>query len=141
MRRPPCYDGIPQPPRPATCMAHFKKPFRHGADELNSSPGPFPMTTSLLALFTLPILAAPFDDGAAVELRYTGALSKAGRAADSTAVKRFNLYALAIREPDGGRRITYFLNERGAGGWSWPERYGSIALDSQLKPVTGAGIR
>ena len=99
------------------------------------------MTTSLLALLTLSILAAPFDDGAAVELRYTGALSKAGRAADSTAVKRFNLYALAIREPDGGRRVAYFLNERGAGGWAWPERYGSIALDGQRKPVSGGGIR
>jgi peroxiredoxin len=99
------------------------------------------MTTSLLALFVIPILAAPFDDGAAVELRYTGALSKAGRAADGTAVKRFNLYALAIREPDGGRRIAYFLNERGAGGWPWPERYGSIAVDGQRKPAAGAGIR
>jgi peroxiredoxin len=99
------------------------------------------MTTSLLALLALPILAAPFEDGAAVELRYTGALSKAGRATDGTAVKRFNLYALVIREPDGGRKIAYSLNERGAGGWAWPERFGSIALDGQRKPVSAGGIR
>jgi len=99
------------------------------------------MTTSLLALLALPVLAAPFDDAAAVELRYTGALAKAGRAADGTAVKRFNLYALALHEPEGGRRIVFHLSERGAGGWAWPERFGAIVLDGQRKPVSGGGIR
>src|SRR6266478_5209334 len=130
----------PDRPLRATGMARVSMPSQHRDVQPNSCRGSL-MTTSLLALLALPILAGPLDDGAAVELRYTGALSKAGRASDGTAVKRFNLYALAIREPDGGRRIAYFLNERGAGGWAWPERFGSIALDGQQKPVSGGSIR
>src|SRR5947207_215278 len=94
----------------------------------------FLMPTALLALVAFPLLAAPFDDAPAIELRYTGALQKAGRAADDTAVKRFNLYCLVTRQPDGGRQIAFHLSERGGGGWAWPERFGSIALDRQLKP-------
>src|SRR5215475_15304497 len=32
IRQPPCYDGIPQPPRPATCMARMNWPSRPRAD-------------------------------------------------------------------------------------------------------------
>ena len=99
------------------------------------------MTSSLLTLLALPLLAGPFDDAAAVELRYTGALSKAARAADETPVKRFNLYCLVVREPDGGRKLAFVLNERGAGGWSWPERFGSIALDGVFKQVSPGSPR
>ncbi len=99
------------------------------------------MTSALLSLVVVPFLAGPFDNAAAVELRYTGALTRAGREADDTAVKRFNLYCLVIREPDGGRRIAFHLNERGGGGWAWPERFGTVALDRQLKPQSRGAIR
>ncbi|MGE5195274.1 MAG: redoxin domain-containing protein [Deltaproteobacteria bacterium] len=99
------------------------------------------MSSALLSLLAVPFLAGPFDDDAAVELRYTGALAKAGRAADDTAVKRFNLYCLVIREPEGARRIAFHLNERGGGGWAWPERFGVLALDRELKPQSGGAIR
>jgi len=99
------------------------------------------MPAALLSLVVLPMLAVPFDDAAAVELRYTGALSKTARAAEETPVKRFNLYCLVVREPTGGRTIDFYLNERGGGGWAWPERFGSIALDQELKPVARGAIR
>jgi hypothetical protein len=99
------------------------------------------MTTALFSLLAVPLLATPFDEAAGIELRYTGALSKAGRNADETAVKRFNLYCVVIRELDGGRRIAFHLNERGGGGWAWPERFGAIAIDRQLQPVATGGIR
>ncbi len=100
------------------------------------------MPTTLLALLTVSALAAPsFDDADAVELRYTGALSKAGRNADETAVKRFNLYCLVIPNPEGGRRLAFSMSERGGGGWAWPERFGAIDLNRELKPVAGPGIR
>jgi peroxiredoxin len=99
------------------------------------------MTSALFSLLAAPFFAAPFDDAAAIELRYTGALGKAGRNADDTAVKRFNLYCVAIREHDGGRRIAFHLNERGGGGWAWPERFGAVSVDRQLKPVAAGGIR
>jgi hypothetical protein len=53
----------------------------------------------------------------------------------------FNLYCLVIREPDGGRRIAFHLNERGGGGWAWPERFGVVALDRELKPQSKGAIR
>lgn len=99
------------------------------------------MTSHLITLLVLPLLAGPFDDAAAVELRYTGSLSKAARAADETPVKRFNLYCLVTREPDGGRKLAFVLSERGGGGWPWPERYGSIALDSAFKQASGGSPR
>lgn len=99
------------------------------------------MISSLLTLLVLPLLAGPFDDAAAVELRYTGALSKSARAADETPVKRFILYCLVIREADGGRQLAFVLNERGGGGWPWPERFGSIALDSLFKQVSAGSPR
>ena len=99
------------------------------------------MTSLLLTLLVLPLLAGPFDDAAAIELRYTGTLSKAARAADETPVKRFNLYCLVIREPNGGRQVAFLQNERGGGGWPWPERFGSITLDSHLKQVSTGNPR
>lgn len=99
------------------------------------------MTSSLFSLLVLPFLAGPFDDAAAVELRYTGQMSKAARAAAETPVKRFNLYCLVVRGSDGGRKVTFVVNERGGGGWSWPERFGTIALDSLFKPVSAGNPR
>jgi peroxiredoxin len=94
------------------------------------------MTSPLFTLLALPLLAGPFDDAAAVELRYTGTLTKAARTADETPVKRFNLYSLVVREEDGSRKLTFVLSERGAGAWPWPERFGSVALDSQYKQTS-----
>jgi peroxiredoxin len=99
------------------------------------------MQSLLLPFLVLPLLASPFSESPAVELRYTGALSKAGKAADGTAVKRFSLYCAVNREPKEARRIAWFVNERGGGGWSWPERYGVIGLDNQLQPASKGAIR
>ena len=99
------------------------------------------MPTTLLPLLFVPLFAGPFEDAPAVELRYTGALSRTARGADESPVKRFSLYCLVTREPAGGRRIAWFVGERGAGSLAWPERFGAVALDEALKPVAGAGAR
>jgi AhpC/TSA family len=99
------------------------------------------MVPHFLPLLVLPFLANPLDDAAGIELRYTGALSKAAQAAEDSPVKRFNLYAAVTAEPGAGRRIAFTVNERGAGGWPWPERFGSVVLDAQLNPGTSPGIR
>ncbi|MFN0053367.1 MAG: TlpA family protein disulfide reductase [Planctomycetales bacterium] len=101
------------------------------------------MTPSLLTVALLSMLATPWSDSPALELRYTGALHKAGQGADTNAnaVKRFNLYCAVSREADGGRRLDYVLNERGGGGWAWPERFGSIALNEALQPQSGGALR
>jgi len=97
------------------------------------------MFSTLLTLLALPLLANPLDDAAGIELRYTGALAKA--AAEDSPVKRFNLYTSVVREPQAGRRVAFALSERGAGGWSWPERFGSIPLDAGLNALTATSIR
>lgn len=99
------------------------------------------MPSTLLTLLALPFLANPLDDAAGIELRYTGALAKPAQGAEDSPVKRFNLFAVVLREPAAGRRIAFALSERGAGGWSWPERFGSIALDSKLNAVAPTRIR
>jgi len=99
------------------------------------------MTSHLLSLLVLPFMAGPFDDAAAVELRYTGTLAKAARAADDTPVKRFNVYCLVTRESDGGRKLAFVVSERGAGAWSWPERFGSVAIDPQFKQLSPGAPR
>lgn len=99
------------------------------------------MSVCLLPFLVAPLLASPFNDAPAAELRYTGALSKAGQSADGTAVKRFSLYCAVSRDAKNARRLAWFLNERGGGGWSWPERFGAIDLDDQLRPISKGAIR
>lgn len=94
------------------------------------------MPSGLLPLLLAPLLASPFDQGAAVELRYNGALTKAGRETDGTAVKRFSLYALVSRQKDATRQMAFILDERGGGSWHWPERFGQMSLTSDFKPAT-----
>lgn len=98
--------------------------------------------TALLSLLTISLLAVPADDAAALELRYTGALNKVSRGAtEEGAVKRFNLYCAVIREPSGGRKVAFSLNERGGGSWAWPERFGALEFDKDLKPASPGTIR
>lgn len=94
------------------------------------------MPSGLLPLLLAPLLASPFDQGAAVELRYTGALTKAARDSDGTAVKRFSLYCLVSRQKDNSRQMAFVIDERGGGSWHWPERFGLVAFDPQFKPTS-----
>ncbi len=99
------------------------------------------MPSSLLTLVFLPFLAGPFDDAPAVELRYTGALTRAARGSDEPPVKRFSIYCLVSREPSGGRQLVYFVSERGGGSLAWPERFGAVTLDTALKPTAAGRLR
>jgi hypothetical protein len=99
------------------------------------------MPYPLFPLLVLPLLAGPFDDVPAIELRYTGSLSKAARTADEAPVKRFNLFCAVIRGPDASRRLVFHTNERGGGSWTWPERFGSFTLDRELMVISPGNIR
>jgi len=100
------------------------------------------MTFSLLAATAmLPVLAAPIQDSPAFEMRFTGVLSKADQAADGTAVKRFSLYAVLVRDGEGGPRLVHTVNERGGGSWAWPERFGELNLDAKYQPISGKPLR
>lgn len=97
------------------------------------------MNGLLLAL--LPCLISPLDEGAAVELRYTGSLVKVSRDAESPPVKRFSLYCLVKKTSGGGRDVAFLMDERGGGTWPWPERFGQISLNSKLLPTNAAQLR
>ncbi|MDB5340378.1 MAG: hypothetical protein JWN70_5997 [Planctomycetaceae bacterium] len=99
------------------------------------------MNGLLLALLPCLSLISPLDEGAAVELRYTGSLVKVSRDAESPPVKRFSLYCLVKKTAGGGRDIAYLMDERGGGTWPWPERFGQISLNSKLLPSNAAQLR
>lgn len=84
----------------------------------------------------LPSLA----DSAAVEFQYTGTLTPAKLGKSDQPVKRFTLYGLYEPQNTGGR-LSWVIDERGGGGWAWPERFGRIALDKNHQPQGKIRIR
>lgn len=92
------------------------------------------MNTALLYLLLTPILASPLDEGAAVELRYSGTLEPAGRDASGVPVKRYSFYNLLTRSETGGHDLAFVMEERGGGSWFWPERIGTMKLDRSNTP-------
>lgn len=97
------------------------------------------MTGLLLAL--IPCFASPLDEGAAVELRYTGSLVKLARDSEGQPVKRFSLYCLVKKSDGGGRDIAFLMDERGGGAWPWPERFGQISLNAKLQLSNAVQLR
>jgi len=92
------------------------------------------VNTALFCLMMAPALASPLDEGAAVELRYSGTLVSMGRDATGAPVKRFSFYCLLTKTDIGGHDLSFVLEERGGGGWSWPERVGTIRFDRTSAP-------
>ncbi len=95
-----------------------------------------PSVVLSLASASMPAEQGAAEQGA-VELRYRGTFSKASRDAEATGepVKRFDLYCLATPRNDGGRELAFVLDEQGGGGWPWPARFGTIAVDAKLRPA------
>lgn len=89
------------------------------------------MTAHPLALLLTSALGAPLTDAPAVELSYRGIVDQVSRQGGSTPTKQFELYCLLRNAPAEAREIVFLLDERGAGGWAWPERFGHIPLDAQ----------
>ncbi|MCH7687482.1 MAG: TlpA family protein disulfide reductase [Planctomycetes bacterium] len=92
------------------------------------------MNTALLYLLMTPALAIPLDEGAAVELRYSGTLEPTGRDATGTPVKRFSCFCLLKKTEIGGHDLSFVIEERGGSGWAWPERFGRIRFDRSGVP-------
>jgi hypothetical protein len=97
------------------------------------------VNTALLYLLMTPALAIPLDDGAAVELRYSGTLEATGRDATGAPVKRFSYFGLLKKTDIGGHDLSFVIEERGGSGWAWPERFGNIRFDRTGSP--GGALR
>ena len=94
------------------------------------------MTSALLSFLFAAALASPFADGATVELRYAGTLTPAGRDASGAPVKTFTMYGLVTSGDAGTHEVAFLVNERGGGGWFWPERFGFLSLDAKNGPAS-----
>ena len=69
---------------------------------------------------------------AGTELQYTGSLTMQSKSPSGEA-KSFSLTALAVTAEDGSTPIVWNLEERGAGGWTWRERFGILASVNNAK--------
>ncbi len=99
------------------------------------------MTSALLSFLLAATAASPFADGATVELRYSGSLTPTGRDATGASVKTFTMYGLFTSDVAGTHEVVFLVDERGGGGWSWPERYGFLSLDAKNRPTNETRIR
>lgn len=70
--------------------------------------------------------AAVSDLPAGTELQYAGTVVQQSKAATSEP-KSFSITALTTTADDGSLQVLWNLEERGAGGWAWPERFGAFA--------------
>ena len=98
------------------------------------------MSSLALMLTCATCLAGPLDESPACALRYSGTLLSGVRNGDGSPVKRFTIFAL-VRTTGTGRELDWFLTERGAGAWAWPERFGQVSLNQDFAPAGGTPPR
>jgi alkyl hydroperoxide reductase subunit AhpC len=79
------------------------------------------MTSALVSL----ILSTALPVG--TELHYTGTVSQP-TANGASIVKNFTITALVVPGEAGAAELLFQVDERGGGGWPWPERFGRFSL-------------
>lgn len=84
--------------------------------------------------------ATPLGDSPALELKYSGTLSKMGRSGPEQPVKKFTLLAIAAKS-ETGLRLNFLTDERGGGSWAWPERFGVLELNGKNEAANNGTIR
>jgi peroxiredoxin len=82
---------------------------------------------SLLAGCFLLAAGAVGDVPVGTELQYAGSLTPQTKNNVGEA-KTFTVYAVTLPAEDGSVQLAWSLEERGAGGWAWPERFGLVPL-------------
>lgn len=87
-----------------------------------------------LALIPILVLGLGFAPRAAglepgTELSFRGGIAPLEGAAAGTAEKQFELTILVGRTNDEGTTLDWVVTEQGRGGFSWPERFGRLAVD------------
>ena len=83
-----------------------------------------------VALFGLVVWLSAADPQVGTELLYSGTLSQHTKTGD-TLVKSFLLHAVIVANSDGHPQLAFELEEKGGGGWSWPEQFGLLPLADQ----------
>lgn len=89
-----------------------------------------------IALLGLSVWLTAVDLPAGTELQYAGTLSHQSKG-DTTEVKSFTLYAIALTGEDGRPQLAWHSDERGGGSWGWSERLGLLPLGEAAIPKSG----
>ena len=90
------------------------------------------MSSLLVGLMLVVTQVSATEVPLGTELQYAGSLSQKTKAG-FTEAKSFSVYAVTIANEDGAAQIAWSLDERGGGGWAWPERFGLLAPGSTDK--------
>ena len=87
-----------------------------------------------LTLTSLVLWMAATELPVGTELHYAGTLHQSAKAGGAE-VKSFTAYTTVTATDDGGTQLAYSLEERGGGGWGWPEHFGVMpsAVDAKTK--------
>lgn len=97
------------------------------------------MTSPLTLLTTwLVLAAAPLpspQDGLVLSVKGTMIATRG----DSEGRKTFELTVLLSQVRPDGAVAWWLLGEQGQGGWSWPDRFGRLELDANLRATGGTG--
>ncbi len=93
------------------------------------------MNSLFLGLMLAAASPSAIEVPAGTELQYSGTLSQKSKGG-VTEAKSFSIYALTIAGDDGTTQLAWSLEERGGGGWAWPERFGLLAPGSADKTKT-----
>jgi peroxiredoxin len=98
------------------------------------------MSLCLTAALAACLAASPLDHSPAVELRYSGTLTRAGRGAKMEPEKKFTLLAFVSSPSAETRRVFYVLDETGGGNWPWPGRFGALEYSSAWQAGRGVPL-
>jgi peroxiredoxin len=84
------------------------------------------------------VLAAP-GMRAGQQITYRGTVSQrdTGGEASATDPKAFDLHWIVVKSDDSGAKLIWIVDERGPGGWPWPDRFGQLSLDAKGTPQAG----
>lgn len=99
------------------------------------------MTPLLCQLLLATNLFLADDPSAVMQVRYSGSLFRVNQGEEGDAVKRFNLICFLMPGERGTTEIVYLMDERGGGGWSWPERYGFVTVNPQAEAPANKSIQ
>ena len=88
-----------------------------------------------LTLTSLVLWMAATELPTGTELHYVGTLHQSVKTGGAE-VKSFTLYASVIAAEDGATQLAYSVDERGGGGWGWPEHFGVIPANVSAKAAS-----
>lgn len=94
------------------------------------------MCASALLLLTSTLAAGPLEAGA--QLTYRGTMI-AEKGDPALTRKSFELKLTVTELNEEGAELLWTLSEEGRGGWPWPDRFGRLQLDANLRAKGGGG--